>query len=147
MENSWHGPGKEIDSAGFCDIENTFWKCRASRQGRQKPVRDCRSEGNWLSENERDYVCAAKSGETVAVSHLDQTKSVKVHFAETWDALQAHCGESGGACVNLATNEIHMVDDRSCMQHASHELAHVFGIPGLEAGESIKNRRVDFNRL
>lgn len=92
-------------------------------------------------------VCAAKNGETVSVSHLDQTKLVTVHLSASWDELYAHCGESGGACVNLATNEIHMVDDRRCMQHASHELAHVFGIPGLDVGESIEKRRADFNRL
>lgn len=92
-------------------------------------------------------VCAAKNGETVTVSYLGKTKQVRVNIVPSWDELYNICGKkTGGACVELETGLIHMVDDRRCEQHASHELGHVFGVPGLDAFHEIEQRRRDFYR-
>jgi len=77
-------------------------------------------------------VCNTKDGESVEVSFKGQTRRVIVDFVPTWDELYTICGDTGGACVNLHNNVIHMVDDRRCIRYASHELGHVFGVPGLD---------------
>jgi hypothetical protein len=92
-------------------------------------------------------VCAAESGETVAVSFLGQTKSVTVHKIPSWEQLYSHCGKTGGACVYLATNDIYMLDDRRCLSHASHELGHVFGVPGLDIPRTYNRGRIGVGRI
>jgi len=89
-------------------------------------------------------ICASKDGETVAVSFLEQTKLVTVDFVPSWDEIYDLCGKTGGACVNLEMNVIHMLDDRRCLQHASHELGHIFGVPGLDVHRQIALRRQAF---
>ncbi len=86
-------------------------------------------------------ICASADGETVGVSFLGQTKQVTVDWVPSWGELYELCGETAGACVNLATNVIHMVDNRRCLQSASHELGHIFGVTGLDAPRQIASRR------
>lgn len=93
-----------------------------------------------------DVVCAAKDGETVAVSYRDQTKQVTVDIVPSWEELYSLCGNTGGACVNVDTYELHMIDDRRCEQHASHELGHVFEVPGVDVVRQIEERRKGFYR-
>lgn len=89
-------------------------------------------------------ICNSADGDTVAVTHQQQQKQVTVDFVASWDELYEICGESGGACVNMASNIIYMVDDRSCERHASHELAHLFGIEGMDTLGDIRRRRDRF---
>jgi len=89
-------------------------------------------------------VCAAKDGETVSVSFKDQVKLVTVDFVPSWEELYVLCGDTGGACVNMETSEIHMIDDRRCVQRASHELGHVFAVSGIDTYRQIENRRQSF---
>lgn|GEM_PF-3099317 len=101
-------------------------------------------------------VCAARSGDSVSVSHLGVTKLVTVHIVNSWQELNHRCGVTGGACVTRssawntvyeycqktggdcvalqkkAVSNIYLIDDRRCLQHASHELGHVFDIPNLD---------------
>lgn len=91
-----------------------------------------------------DIVCAAQDGDTVAVSYLNQTKHVTVDFVPSWEELYTLCGDTGGACVNMDTYELHMIDDRRCEQHASHELGHVFNVPAGDTLRQIEQRRKGF---
>ena len=77
-------------------------------------------------------VCASANGETLEVSYKEQTIQVTVQRVPSWDALYDVCGDAGGACVNTFTKVIYMVDDRRCERYASHELGHLFGVPGLD---------------
>lgn len=86
-------------------------------------------------------ICNSEDGETVGVSFLGKTKQVTVDWVPSWEELYELCGETAGACVELATNVIHIVDNRRCLQSASHELGHIFGIPGLDAPRKIALRR------
>ncbi|MFK8047127.1 MAG: hypothetical protein AB8B81_01710 [Halioglobus sp.] len=96
------------------------------------------------SDSAVQIVCAAEDGETVSVSFNNQVKNVTVDFVPSWEELYRLCGPTGGACVNMETFEIHMIDDRRCLQHASHELGHVFAVLGLDAYREIENRRQSF---
>jgi hypothetical protein len=86
-------------------------------------------------------ICATGDGETVGVSYMGQTKQVTVDWVPSWGELYELCGETAGACVDLATNVIHMVDNRRCLQSASHELGHIFGVAGLDVPRQIALRR------
>lgn len=90
-------------------------------------------------------VCASGDGETVAVSYLNQVGEVTVDFVPSWEELYSLCGNTGGACVNMATFEIHMIDDRRCVQHASHELGHVFEVKGIDNLRQVNQRRYGFH--
>ena len=78
-------------------------------------------------------VCATGDGDSVEVSFRGMTRKVTVDRVPSWCELYDACGaSSGGACVNMFTNVIHMIDDRRCPRYASHELGHVFGVPGMD---------------
>ena len=77
-------------------------------------------------------VCQAGQGETVSVTHNGVTKSVTVYQMPTWEELEYHCGETGGACIFIPANEIYMIDDGCCARYASHELGHLFAMNGLD---------------
>ncbi|MFT4823985.1 MAG: hypothetical protein ACI9DH_000746 [Halioglobus sp.] len=89
-------------------------------------------------------VCAAKDGDTVSVTYKNQVKLVTVDFVPSWEELYSLCGDTGGACVNMETFEIHMIDDRHCAQRASHELGHVFAVSGMDTYRKIESRRQSF---
>ena len=101
-------------------------------------------------------VCSANSGDTLSVSYLGKTKLVTVDFVRSWDELDAVCGATGGACVHhsapwdalyeyclngggdcgelkaKAASQIYIIEGGNCLNLASHELGHVFGVPGLD---------------
>ncbi len=93
-----------------------------------------------------ETVCSAEDGETVAVSYGVKTVRVTVDFVPSWEELYRLCGTSGGACVNMDTQEIHLLDDRRCEQHASHELGHVFAVSGTDVAHEVVRRRHELFR-
>lgn len=103
-------------------------------------------------------VCGASNGDTLSVSHMGETRLVTVNLVNSWDELNTHCGVTGGACVYpgrssvmdrlykycmnsggecteikaKAVSRIYMLEGGNCLHLASHELGHVFDVPGLD---------------
>lgn len=89
-------------------------------------------------------VCNSADGEQVALSYADQQRLITVDFVATWEELYQYCGNTGGACTSMQDRVMYILQDRRCAQHASHELAHVFGVEGVDVVQEIASRRQAF---
>jgi len=90
-------------------------------------------------------ICNSGDGDVVAVNYNGQVKRVSVDFVDSWDELYSLCGATAGACTAEGTNVIHMLRDRRCEQHASHELAHIFDVMAPDAVRQTALVRAMFN--
>jgi hypothetical protein len=90
-------------------------------------------------------ICSSRDGDAVSVNYNGQVRRVSVDFVDSWDELFTLCGNTGGACTAEGTNVIHMLRDRRCEQHASHELAHIFDVMAPDAVRQTALVRSMFN--
>jgi hypothetical protein len=90
-------------------------------------------------------ICSSQDGDEVSVTYNGQMKTVGIDFVESWDELYSLCGATGGACTAEGTNVIHILRDRRCAQHASHELAHIFDVMAPDAVRQTALVRSMFN--
>lgn len=91
-------------------------------------------------------LCGSRDGDRVTVEHDGAVKQVSIDFVDSWDELFALCGATAGACTAEGTNVIHMLRDRRCEQHASHELAHIFDVMAPDAVRQTALVRATFNQ-
>ncbi|PLW68407.1 hypothetical protein [Pseudohalioglobus lutimaris] len=90
-------------------------------------------------------ICGTEDGGEVSVTYNGEVKRVGVDFVDSWDELYFLCGATGGACTAEGTNVIHILRDRRCEQHASHELAHIFDVMAPDAVRQTALVRSMFN--